>query len=148
MNDMQQYMFQSADLRHLRAAQFFRYFSHEKDETSKKAPAMRTDEDTLAAEDEGAIIDDKCHKDFDLQCSRVGAGLEVKCATDLEVEIPSPKIRHNRDLCVARGAFLEPCGKGRDAFYEQRLLVGIPWHCYRKPLTGNTNQNNKARWFF
>ena len=83
---------------------------------------MRTDEDTLAEEDEGAIIDDKCHRNFDLRCSRVGVGLEVKWAADVKVKTPSPKIRHNRDLCVARSAFLEPCGKDRDAFYEQRLF--------------------------
>ena len=108
---------------------------------------MRTDEDTLAEEDEGAIVDDKCHRNFDLQCSRVGVGLELKCATDLKAKVPSAKRRHNRDLCVARNACLEPCGKDRDAFYEQRLLVGLPWHCYRKPLTGSSHDNNKDRWF-
>ena len=109
-------MFRSADLRHIRAAQFFRYFSHTEDELSKKTPATRTDEDTLAEEDEGAIIDDQCHRNFDLQCSRIGHYTEAKCASDLKVKVPSAKRRHNRDLCVARSAFLEPCGKDRDAF--------------------------------
>ena len=142
MNEVRRYMFRNADLRHLKATQVFRYVSHEENEVSKKAPAMRTDEDTSAEEDEGAITDDQCHWTFDLQCSRVGAGLEVKCAKDLKVEIPSAKIRHNRDLCVVRSAFLEQCGKDRDAFYEQKLLLRLPWHCYRKPFTGNNNQHN------
>ena len=117
MNEMQRYMFRNADLRHLRAAQFFRYFRHAENEVSKEAPTMRTDEDTLAGEYEGAAIDNQCHWTVDLQCSRVGAGLAVKCATDLKVKTPSAKIRHNRDLCVVRSAFLEPCGTDRDAFH-------------------------------
>ena len=52
-------MFRNEELRHLRLAQFFRYFKHQEDEKTakkkEKAPAMRTDEDTLNEEDEGAI---------------------------------------------------------------------------------------------
>ena len=131
---------------HLKAAQFFRYFVHQKD-SQKKELAMRTDEDTLVEADEGTILDDMCHRNFDLQCSRVGVGAVLKCAAELRAKTASAKRRHNRDFCVARSAFLEPCGKDRDAFYEQRLLLGLPWHCYQKPLTGSNHQNNSACWF-
>ena len=57
-----------------------------------KELATRTDEDTLVEADEGTIVDHMCHRNFDLQCSRVGDGLEVKCATDLKAKIPSAKI--------------------------------------------------------
>ena len=137
-------------MRHLRLAQFFRYFKHQESDAAskrnKKEPAMRTDEDTLNEEDEGAIEDDSCHRNYDVCSSRKGCGDTVACAATLRVKVQAAKRRHNRDFCVVRSSFLEPCGRDRDAFYEQRLLMGLPWHCYRKPLTGPNNQNNIAQW--
>ena len=115
--------------------------------TAKKKAATRTDENTVAENDEGAIQDDCCHRNYDLQSSLVGVGEDLKCAADVRVKIASANRRHNRDFCVARQAFLEPCGEKRDAFYEQRLLHGLPWHCYKKPLTAKSNTKNAAQWF-
>ena len=74
LTEVQKYMFRNEELRHLRLAQFFRYFKHQEDEKTakkkEKAPAMRTDEDTLNEEDEGAIEDDQCHQNYDLFSSR------------------------------------------------------------------------------
>ena len=36
--------------------------------------------------------------------------------------------RSNLNLSACRSAFLEPVGRDRDAFYEQRLLLGLAWH--------------------
>ena len=33
----------------------------------------------------------------------------------------------------SRSGFLEPTGPGREAFYEQRLLFGLPWFCKASP---------------
>ena len=99
-------------------------------------------------EDEGAIEDDPCHRNYDLFSSRKGCQDTVACAETLRVKVQKAKRRHNRDFCVARSSFLEPCGKDKDAFYEQKLLLGLPWHCHRKPLTGQKHPNNAARWFF
>ena len=145
LNEVQQYMFRNEQLRHLRPAQFFRYFYHYTDGSTSKSKKVPTDENTLNEADEGAIEDDACHRNYDLVSSRVGVGELVKCATGLRVQVPRAKRRHNRDFCVVRSSFLEPCGKDRDAFYEQRLLLGLPWHCRKKPLTGPQNQGNDAR---
>ena len=96
----------------------------------------------------GAIEDDQCHRNYDLFSSRKGCQDTVACAETLRVKVQKAKRRHNRDFCVARSSFLEPCGKDKDAFYEQKLLLGLPWHCHRKPLTGQKHANNAARWFF
>ena len=50
---------------------------------------------------------------------------------------------------MARMAFLEPCGTaGREAFYEQQLLQGLPWHCYKKPGTVSVGGHETTQWFF
>ena len=147
LTEVQKYMFRNEELRHLRLAQFFRYFKHQEDEKTakkkEKAPAMRTDEDTLNEEDEGAIEDDQCHRNYDLFSSRKGCQDTVACAETLRVKVQKAKRRHNRDFCVARSSFLEPCGKDKDAFYEQKLLLGLPWHCHRKPLTGQNTPTTR-----
>ena len=35
--------------------------------------------------------------------------------------------RRNARLAVSRPPFLEPMGGKREEFYEQRLLLGLPW---------------------
>ena len=148
LNEVQQYLFRNEQLRHLRPAQFFRYFYHHTDGSTSKPKKVPTGENTLDEADEGAIEDDACHRNYDLLSSRVGFGEMVDCAADLRVQVPKVKRRRNRDFCIVRSSFLEPCGKDRDAFYEQRLLLGLPWHCHKKPLTGPQNQGNDARCFF
>ena len=41
--------------------------------------------------------------------------------------------RKNSELAVSRTPVLEPLGAQREHFYEQRLLLGLPWHCTGYP---------------
>ena len=134
---MQYYFFRNEVLRHLRASQFFRYCTQHEAAGDRKAPAVRTDEDTIGEDEEGAIPDDPSHRNFDTVSSRlVEPGRQLPCARDLHVHVASARRRRNRDFCVTHTAFLEPCGTaGREAFYEQQLLQGLPWHCYKKAST-------------
>ena len=129
LNEVQQYMFRNDQLRHLKPTQLFRYNYHHTDGSTTKPTKVPADENTLHEADEGAIEDDACHRNYDLLSSRVGVGEVVTCATGLRVQVPMAKRRHNRDFCAVRSSFLEPCGQDGDAFYEQRLLLGLPWHC-------------------
>ena len=43
---------------------------------------------------------------------------------------------------------LEPCGCSRESYYEQKLLLGLPWHCYKKPAKVFRNNESGTRWFF
>ena len=79
----------------------------------------------------------------------VEPGSQLPCARDLHLYLASARGRRNLDCCVACTAFLEPCGiAGRDAFYEQQLLQGLPWHCYKKPGTVSMGGHETTRWFF
>ena len=111
-------------MRRLRVAEFCRYFVHQDEQTTKQKAATRTDENTVAEHDEGAMQDDCCHRNYDLQSSLVGAGEEFKCAADLRVKIASAKRRHNRDLCVARQAFLEQCGESETPSMSSGCCMG------------------------
>ena len=75
----------------------------------------------------------------------------VPC-TDLRcgrgVGIRSAVRRTNRNLCVCRSAFLEPIGKDQDAFYEQRLLLGLPWHCPKRPASSRREGRRVVSWTF
>ena len=68
---MQYYFFKNEELRHLRAAQFFKYFTHQGTAGDRQAPALRTDENTIGGEEEGAIPDDPSHRNFDAVSSRL-----------------------------------------------------------------------------
>ena len=79
----------------------------------------------------------------------VEPGRQLPCARDLHLYAASARRRRNRDFCVARPAFLEPCCiAGREAFYELQLLQGLPWHCYKKPGTVSVGGHKTTQWFF
>ena len=130
---MQYYFFRSQDLAALRVEQFFRYFTHgDIDAARERTPtAQRTDENTVREPVDVAEADDPSHHHYSSVASaacRPGEGL--RCGLWAKgVRIKSAVRRSNLNLCVCRTAFLEPIGKDRDAFYEQRLLLGLPWHC-------------------
>ena len=54
----------------------------------------------------------------------------------------------NQNLCVCRTAFLEPIGSGREDFYEQRLLRGLPWHCPVRPKSKKVGGEAQVTWTF
>ena len=41
--------------------------------------------------------------------------------------------RRNTELAVSRTPILQPLGEHRERFYEQRLLLGLPWYCIEHP---------------
>ena len=36
----------------------------------------------------------------------------------------------------------------RESVYEQRLLLGLPWHCSRRPTTKRTGVDREVAWTF
>ena len=108
---------------------------------------MRTDDGTIGEDEEGAIPNDPSHRNVDAVGSRlVEPGRQLPCARDLHVHVAYARRRHNRDFVVTRTAFLEPCGiAGKEAFYEQQLLQGLPRHCYKKPGTVSVDGHETAQ---
>ena len=45
------------------------------------------------------------------------------------LEVPSARRRHDQRLGVSRIPCLEISGSGREGFYQQKLLLSLPWYC-------------------
>ena len=85
-NQMQYYFFRNEELRHLRASEFFRYYMQHDAPGDRKAPAVRTDEDTIGEDEEGAIPNDPSHRHVDAVSScPVEPGRQLACARDLHM---------------------------------------------------------------
>ncbi len=145
LQEIQYYFFRNEALRHLRPGQFFRYFKHRREEDQRKPLAMRTDENTIGVDDESRVPDDPTHRHYD---SKTAAGTAFPCAR-LRITCASSVRRQNSNFCVPRSSFLEPvAGVKSEAFYEQRLLLGLPWHCAEKPSFEGEPPHVKSRWTF
>ena len=150
LNEVQYYFFRNPALRELRVEQFFRYFSHGDIDTARdRIPtAQRTDENTVRDAINVPDADDPAHRHYSSvasAASRPGEGL--RCGLWAKgVRIKSAVRRSNLNLCVCRTAVLQPLGKDRADFYEQRLLLGLPWHCPKRPQTSRRRGQTEVTW--
>ena len=131
------YFFRHAALRHLRVEQFNRYFALS-DEGSSAAPP--TLEDTCADEDD-AVPAEPHHRHYDATAEDVPPGATFASAKS----VTGARRRQQARLAVSRTPFIEPIGTKREAFYEQKLLLGLPWHCPERPVAV---ENAGAEWRF
>ena len=140
LNKVQEYMFRNEQLRHLRLGQFFRYFYFGREEERQL--------DAEVAADPASVPDDATHRHYDRQSSRLPAGNTLAAAPEKRA-LSGATRRMNTNLCVPRSSFIEPYGEGRELFYEQRLLQGLPWYCNEIPRQIATQDENKElRWTF
>ena len=74
------------------------------------------------------------HRHYDIDAQAMAPGESYSCFGFPKVrQAANAHRRGNFDLCIPRSGFLEPLGAGREAFYEQRLLFGLPWFCKASP---------------
>ena len=132
LNEVQYYFFRNDALRYLRPGQFFRYFLRGTDDGARQPLARRTHDETVVPDDGSHVTDVRSHRHYDTRSSAVAAGDKFPCAR-VGGRCAAACRRHTGNLCVPRSSFLEPCGPDREAFYKQRLLFGLPWHCTRRP---------------
>lgn len=98
-------------------------------------------EDTIQ-EDDNLIGCDKHHRHYDYFSEKTLPGTRFSsCAHGLEPLIRRKQAR----LGVSRPPYQEPLGKRRDDFYEQKLLLGLPWYCSEAP---KMLPNRKLQWTF
>ena len=131
LNATQKYFYRAEQLRHLRLEQFHRYFS---DSAEGKNP---DDDDTpgLAGEEYQAP-EDRFHRHFDELAQNLKPGTSfrshahaVRCSRGVcQCQMPLAKRRPDARLGVARFATFELSGEQREKFYEQRLLLTLPWY--------------------
>ena len=106
LQETQKYFFRSEQLRHLRPAQFLRYFSHHDNESEQAAWGGQTNENTIVP-DETLAADDPAHRNYDQRSSDAPAAGAFKCAR-FNIASPFARRRKNSALAVPRTRFLEP----------------------------------------
>ena len=62
--------------------------------------------------------------------------------------VPSVRRRHDARLAVSRVPLLEPSGVGREGFYQQKLLLNLPWYCPEPARTTTINGKECLEWTF
>ena len=84
-----------------------------------------TNENTME-NDDGAVEPDLNHRHYDEISERAPVGQRFpSCIKGLDVL----QRRKQGRLAVNRIPFLEPLAAQRESYYEQKLLLGLPWHC-------------------
>ncbi len=119
-------MFRDVRLRHMRIEQVVRYFST----SAGAAKSQETNEDTVMGDDDAMEVD-RSHRHYDNFSERTPAGVKFPCVAK---GIETLSRRRQGRLAVSRLPYLEPLGKRREEFYEQRLLLGLPWYCPHSPV--------------
>ena len=124
------YFFRHPDLRHLRIEQYTRYFSI----TSERDTAdNRCVEDTVF-EDDDVIERELHHRHYDEFSEHQLPGSVFPSVAS---GVGGSRRRRQARLAVSRVPFLEPLADKREAFYEQRLLLGLSWYCSESPAKAN-----------
>ena len=144
---VQQYFFRRADLRHLRVGQFFRYFTQRREDlySGSHSGGVEASPDELAACVGDPFPD---HRHFDPYAAALPEGGDLQCDGYPMRHSAKAVKRSNLALCVPRSSFLEPLGAGREAFYEQRLLFGLPWFCEIPTTLREIDGKLKPCWTF
>jgi len=125
LNHTGKYFFRNDALRGLRLEQYNRYWATVDEGTSGGA----TLEDTCC--DEG-ILPQADHKDYDEFSETCFEG--QRCASSMK-HVEGLRRRNQSRLAVSRVATIEPFCATREKFYEQKLLLGLPWYCEAPPST-------------
>ena len=125
LSKTQQYFFRNNSLKHLRIEQIVRYYST----VGWMRRGEQTEENTMEHDDE----DVQCqahHRHHDEFSERTRPGQKfLSRAADCDVY----QRRKQARLGVCITPFLEPLGKKREDYYEQRLLLGLPWYLDESP---------------
>ena len=127
LDPTQQYFLRHINLWPLRLEQYKRYFATSKE--TGEGPGEQTREDTRDAEEEredhrALVREDHRHHDEKAQ-----ALLPSTAFPSRSPHGEKAVRRRNTTLAVCRARVIEPLGDLREAFYEQRLLLGLPWYC-------------------
>jgi len=89
----------------------------------------QTDENTMEHDDE-AVQCDAHHRHFDVFSEKTCPGHKfISRAVDCDVY----QRRRQARLGVCRTQFLEPLANKREDYWEQRLILGLPWYCDESP---------------
>jgi len=80
-------------------------------------------------EDDNKVIRCPGHRHYDSYVEEVAAGTVYSVGCGIE----SARRRQQSRLAVSRVPFIEPLADKREAYFEQKLLLGLPWFCATPP---------------
>ena len=140
LNYTQKYFFRHASLRHLRVEQFNRYLTPSEGGNAKE---WQTAEDTIEDKPEDAPPTGAHHRNCDAFMESTAAGKRFPSTAQ---HVPGCRRRMNSRLGVSRVPMIEPIGQNREAFYEAKLLLALPWFCEELPQT--TADGADSAWTF
>jgi hypothetical protein len=123
LNKIQKYFFRSGELRHLRVAQYNRYFACQ----SQDAP--EAEEEIYDAENDGSPAD-LHHQNSDLKSERIREGTVFSSSIQ---GLPYVRRRRTANLAATWTPTFELMGEWREKHYEQCLLMSLPWYCPGPP---------------
>jgi len=131
------YFFRHPDLRHLRLEQFNRYFAMTGDGEAADGPTL----ENTAQEDDDQVTREPAHRHYDSFAEDVAPGtvFSVGCGID------GARRRQQTRLAVCRTPFIEPLADKRELYFEQKLLLGLPWFCDSLPQTA---EDGTVAWNF
>ena len=136
LNQTTKYFFRSHKLQHLRIEQYVRFY------TASREMALPTNEDTILDEEVVNANPDTSHKNYDRFSEAIPEG--TRLASDYTgVEVV--RRRGQPRLAVPYRPTLEPLGQKREAFYQQKLLLGLSWFCPDRPTS---HEDGTVEWHF
>ncbi len=121
-------------LRHLRIEQVCYY-------TAAAADAEQETHENTVPEPETSAVD-RTHKNYDAFMETVKEGTVFKSSGP---GLESVRRRKQSRLGVSRTGFIAPLGESREEYYEQKLLLTLPWFCSTCPVK---NADGDAEWRF
>ena len=133
------YFFRHADLRHLRVEQFNRYFALSDEGANASAPTI---EDTCADEND-AIQPETHHRHYDPDAEAIPPGTRYASTAK---GVTGARRRQPARLAVSRVPFIEPIGTKREEYYEEKLLLALPWYCPANPTMGENGPEWRFVW--
>jgi hypothetical protein len=123
-------------LRHLRVEQVNRYFAYAGTGDNEGG------EEYLWGDANDNIAPQIDHRHYDEYAQELDIGTLMASNA---AGVPGLRRRKSARLGISRVPFHEPIGSRREAFYEQKLLLGLAWYCSEAPLT---NDDGSQCWRF
>ena len=135
------YYFRSQSLLHLRIEQFNRYLHLDTRDAELTGASCVGHDEVDDAEDTRFVETDHRHFDAFMEGEPPGKKYQARRSG-----VPSAKRRMHARLGVTRTWNMEPIGKTREVFYEQRLVQGLAWFVDSAPELVVTGSKQAVRW--
>ena len=138
------YVFRNATLLHLRIEQFNRYLLVSSDRIDNdRYIGCGIEPEEGDVEDSPDRLVETDHRHYD---AFMGTQPPGKTYASRWKGVDTAKRRAHSRLGVAKTQHLEPIGRTRERFYQQRLVLGLPWYADSAPLLVETGNTKHVSW--